>query len=149
MSLHKADWLKLIGGAALALTGAGLAGAGPLAAMLGSSAGTAGAAGGAAAAGAGAAGTAGAAGAGAAGATAAGIDAGTAATTGALGGASNMVGNSLITTGIGQAASGAAPKYNITPTGQAPALTNGIDFNELLARAKQGPMNKQQFLKPY
>ena len=50
MSLHKKDWLKLLGGAALLATGAGAAGIGPLAGLLG----------GEAAAGAGAAGAAGA-----------------------------------------------------------------------------------------
>lgn len=50
MSLHKQDWLKLLGGGALALTGAGMFGAGPLAGLLGgdllggTAAGTAGAA---------------------------------------------------------------------------------------------------------
>lgn len=34
MSLHKKDWLKLLGGAALLATGAGAAGIGPLAGML-------------------------------------------------------------------------------------------------------------------
>jgi hypothetical protein len=57
MSLHRKDWMKIIGGLMLAMTGAGLAGVGPMAAMMGTSGG------------------AGAAGAGAAGATAAGTGA--------------------------------------------------------------------------
>lgn len=35
MSLHQKDWLKLLGGAALLATGAGAAGIGPLAGLLG------------------------------------------------------------------------------------------------------------------
>lgn len=152
MSMHTKDWIKLLGAAALTMTGAGLAGAGPLAALLGGSGGAAAGAGGAAAAG----------GASAAGmgltpaaaelsAGAAGAGTG-AATAGALGAASTPVGQMLIGQGIGAAGGAVAPKYDNTTVGQAPQAQT-MDLNSLVQQPQQRQSNLPKlqlgFRRPY
>ena len=140
MSFNSSDWMKVLGAAALALTGAGLAGAGPLAASLGGSAAAAG----------------GAAGAGAAGATGVGgalsamtpamaeMSAATAAgSAGALGTASPIVGNMLLGQSAGLGISAAQPKYDIEGAGT-PAESQTMDLNELLAKKQQSTLPKLQ-----
>ena len=142
MSFNSSDWMKVLGAAALALTGAGLAGAGPLAASLGGSA-AAGAGTGAAA---GAAGTAGATGAGGAlsamtPAMAELSAASGGAATGALGTASPIVGNMLIGQSAGLGISAAQPKYDIEGAGT-PAEMQGMDLNALLEKKQQSQLPK-------
>lgn len=112
MSLHRGDWMKILGGLALAATGAGAAGIGPLAGLL-STAGSAGA---------GAAGAAG----GAAAAGAAGAGAGT--------GFASLVAPSMVGTGLSAMGSGmmGTPQTKMTqPTGAPPMMEQTDPFSIL------------------
>lgn len=143
MSFNSSDWMKVIGAAALALTGAGLAGAGPLAASLGGSA---------AAGGAGAAGAGGAAATGAGGALSAmtpamaELSAASAGTTGALGSMSPIVGNMMLGQSAGLGVSAATPKYDTESPGAAPE-SQQMDLNSLLAKPQQGQNTSIEKLK--
>lgn len=132
MSLHQKDWLKLVGAAALAMTGAGLAGVGPMAAMLGGSAGATGA------------GAAGALGAGAAGGLGA-----TAATTGALGSASPMIGGLLASQGVGLGMNAVTPQYGMSSVGAIPSeqQPKEMDFHQLVQQSQRN--NKLQLRDPF
>lgn len=114
MSLHRGDWAKIIGGLALATTGLGAAGIGPLAGMLA----------------AGGTGAAGAAGVGAAGAGAAGT----------ASGFGSAIAPSLVTSGVGSTFSGlmGTPKQTMTqPSGAPPPLAQPDVLAELMNMMKK------------
>lgn len=109
MSLHSQDWMKILGGLALAATGAGLAGAGPLAGMLASGGGAAGA------------------GAGAAGATGA-----------AAPGFASLVAPGLVSSGIGMGTSGmlGTPTQKMVQPQGAPPMMQQSDPFDILRQIK-------------
>ena len=109
MSFHKKDWLKLLGGAALLATGAGAAGIGPLAGLLGGTG---------AGAGAGAA----------AGTAAADAAAATAATT--------LAGEGALATGAGMGAGVLTPAAAEASAALLPKA--GLDLSALLASGAKG-----------
>lgn len=143
MSLHRNDWLKLLGGAALAMTGFGIAGLGPLAGLLGAS-GSAGAGAGAAAGAAGAAGAG--AGAGAAGSVTVPSIIGSVSVPAAhaAGGMSmaNLVAPALVSQGIGAGMSGAmgTPTEKMTTPGNVPQMEPPADpfamFQQMMSRSR-------------
>lgn len=111
MSLHKGDWLKILGGVALGATGLGLAGVGPLAGMLGAS---------------------GAAGAGA------GTAAGAGASTAASGGFAKLVAPTLINSGLSTTMSGAVgtPSVKMSQPVGVPSMGDNPDPFEVLRMIK-------------
>ena len=131
MSLNSSDWKKILAGLGLATAAVLTGGAAAPAA-----AGAAGATGGAAGAGAGIGAGLG------VGATGA---AGAAGTGTLLGAAGKFVAPMLASQGLGLAASGAAPKYDVNAPGQAPA-NQAMDLNALVQKPQQGPsrLNKLQ-----
>lgn len=151
MKISNDDIWKIIGLGALAASGFGLAGVGPLAGLLGgsSAAGAGGAAGAAAAGGLTAPGGAlagGLTGAGASGAGAA--SAGTAASKSILGSkAAQLLGGALVTQAAGLGINEAMPKYGMQTPVEVPPLSVGMDFNSLLDQGKDSKLPKMQMRK--
>lgn len=119
MKISGDDIWKGLALGALAASGLGLAGIGPLAGLLGGSAASGAGAAGAGATAAGAAGTAGAG------------SAGTAAAAGGLT-AKEMLGASLATNALGMGVGEAMPKYGMKTPVQTPQIGGGMDFAQLL-----------------